>query len=125
MGVDQTVPLRDWIDLVRQGPEEDSSTHRNPARKILQFYEALADTADVGSGSSRPARKRFELGNMARCKRHIQESAASLERVVDQMGEPVELDIFLCNLRTRIGSEYHYFHSEHISAVLDSKVSTE
>ena len=67
MGMDQTVPLRDWIDLVRQGPEEDSSTHRNPARKILQFYEALADTADDGSGSSRPARERFELGNMARC----------------------------------------------------------
>ena len=23
MGVDQTVPLKDWVDLVRQGPEED------------------------------------------------------------------------------------------------------
>lgn len=71
-GVGQIVPLRDWIDLVRQGPEEDSSMHRNPARKILQFYEALADTVSGGSESGRPAgtqmsKERFELGNMTRC----------------------------------------------------------
>jgi hypothetical protein len=72
-GVGQIVPLRNWIDLVRQGPEEDSSMHRNPARKILQFYEGLADTAGGGgSESAGPAgtqmsKERFELGNMTRC----------------------------------------------------------
>ena len=49
--------------------------HRNPARKILQFYEALADTAGDGAGSggygppsgTHMSRERFELANMARC----------------------------------------------------------
>ena len=71
-GVGQIVSLKDWIDLVRQGPEEDSSMHRNPARKILQFYEALADTAGGCSETGGPAgtqvsQGRFELGKMARC----------------------------------------------------------
>ena len=67
LGIDRTLSLREWIDLVRQGPEEDSSTHRNPAKKILQFYEALADTAGGEEGRTEPGRQRFELGNMARC----------------------------------------------------------
>jgi thioester reductase-like protein len=72
IGVDKIVPLKDWIGLVRQGPEEDASMHRNPARKILQFYEAL-ESAAGGDGEAgaiagvQMAKKRFELGNMARC----------------------------------------------------------
>lgn len=62
IGVHRIVSLRDWIELIREGPDEDSSVIQNPARKILQFYEALASAA--GSDS---AEKRFELNNMARC----------------------------------------------------------
>lgn len=67
-GVEQTVSLKQWIELVRNGPPEDSSTHPNPAKKILQFYEGLAeatvgtcDTTGLHSNGSR-----FELGRMAR-----------------------------------------------------------
>lgn len=77
IGVDQIVPLKDWTALVYQGPEEDSSTHRNPAKKILPFYEGLAaDAGGGGGGSNRGGpvgstqvsqQGRFELGNMARC----------------------------------------------------------
>ena len=62
IGVDKIVPLKDWVELVRQGPEEDSSKDRNPAKKILQFYEVLANTA-----GSETSQKRFELQNMGCC----------------------------------------------------------
>lgn len=62
-GIPKTVSLKDWIELVRQGPEMDAIEHRNPAKKILPFYEALAGGKDVADND----RERFAKGNMARC----------------------------------------------------------
>ncbi|EME39171.1 hypothetical protein DOTSEDRAFT_75050 [Dothistroma septosporum NZE10] len=60
-GVDKILPLNEWIEAIRQGPDEDSTAHRNPAKKILPFYEALnvVDAKDL-------RHQRFELGKMAR-----------------------------------------------------------
>ena len=79
-GVFRTVPLRDWIELVREQPGLDEDTTAstearlpNPAKKILQFYEALdlaskgdthaTDQAVVGHEEGR--KSRYELRNMA------------------------------------------------------------
>ncbi len=72
IGVSRTVPLGVWIDLVRQGPEEDCSVQRNPAKRILSFYEALAnhsrdDEATNETADTRENRKRFTTGGMYQC----------------------------------------------------------
>lgn len=66
MRIERLVPLKIWVDLVRHGPEEDSSTPRNPARKILPFYEPLTEIAGEPD-SSQISRYRVDLGNMALC----------------------------------------------------------
>lgn len=90
LGMEKTVSLKDWIELVRQGPEEDSTTRRNPARKILQFYESLANTTDSESGSGQP-RQRFELGNMARCSETFKHMRPVSEKWLDQWASQWDL----------------------------------
>jgi hypothetical protein len=79
-GISRTVPLRDWIELVREQPGLDEDTTAstearppNPAKKILQFYEAL-DLAGKGdthvtsqtvAGYEDGRKSRYELRNMA------------------------------------------------------------
>ena len=69
MALEKTVPLKEWIELVRhEGEDDETEQQRNPAGKILQFYESLADTAvTAGDEKGGTARDRFDLGNMARC----------------------------------------------------------
>ena len=70
MDIEKTVPLKEWIELVRLEAGDDESWQRNPAKKILQFYESLADTTGTGSGGtaeSATPEQRFELRDMARC----------------------------------------------------------
>ncbi len=60
-GISRTERLRDWIDLVQEGPDIDQAlrtsaeTGSNPAKKILQFYQALQLSRQAGNGSIAPS----------------------------------------------------------------------
>ena len=78
IGVERTMPLKDWIELVRQGPNESSTAHPNPAKKILPFYENLAaavagDSAASSDGSVLNEQARYALGNMAQSSQTFRE----------------------------------------------------
>jgi len=80
-GVSRTVPLRVWIERVREQPGLDEVTasssdmKQNPAKKILQFYEALksSDRGDIPAESHASVTEvdgrrfvpKYELRNMA------------------------------------------------------------
>lgn len=60
-GISRLKPLRDWIELVQEGPDVDQAStisaearRLNPAKKILQFYQGLQESREVDKGSSDP-----------------------------------------------------------------------
>ena len=71
-GVSRTVPLRDWIELVRNQPgvEEvltsSTETKPNPAKKILQFYEGLDLSGKGDTNATDQASARDEDGRISR-----------------------------------------------------------
>jgi thioester reductase-like protein len=60
-GISRLKPLRDWIELVREGPDVDQTStisaeagRLNPAKKILQFYQGLEESREANKGSLDP-----------------------------------------------------------------------
>ncbi|KAF2481573.1 hypothetical protein BDY17DRAFT_326254 [Neohortaea acidophila] len=73
--VRRMVTLAEWIELVRQGPDETAESNSNPAKKILPFYRAL----------QAPKRSsRYETARMAQ----TSETYRALQAITsEQMGE--------------------------------------
>jgi hypothetical protein len=60
-GITRIKPLRDWIELVQEGPDVDQGPTTpaeaggiNPAKKILQFYQALQLSRKADTDSADP-----------------------------------------------------------------------
>lgn len=46
LGIEKTVSLKEWVDLVAAGPGPEDTKNPNPAIKILQFYRGLDSVDD-------------------------------------------------------------------------------
>ena len=80
--VETVLPLSEWIERVRQGPEATDQTRPNPARKILDFYQDLVlPSLDVDEGQleATPVDEVHANGNVATAEHERYKTAHSAQ----------------------------------------------